>query len=682
MKKLLAIITFVLVASAPNLYGQNKNYSDYNLIRAAELIEEEEYQQGLDLVKEHLTEYPHDADAYVVSTIAYYAQGEYMTALRDVNKAYEFWNKKCTTEKYKILWWRAVIYEKLLEYDRVLADLDVAYKLAIKANKEDATSILESVANIYYAQDQYDKSDQIYQRLHREDPLSVVPMLGLARNMVVREQYEDVIALADRCLQLDSEHFQAYLLRMRAYDCMGQTDKAIDDAINYFRYAAEPDENVFMPVMKKHISYAIAKVSVEINTKDSIYWRYLRSSLYESVGNYAKALEEYNNIAIDYGESSTINYYRAECYAELGDMQRAIAEITQIIDVYGEDYSLMASRGNYYRLAGEYESAIKDFSQTIRINPLTAYGYYMRGWCYELMGDDKQALDNYNEGIDLDKSIPYIYLMRGELYLKRGERKRANDDFEEVLQKDTVVMVGSCRQYALRCLGRDEEAVEWMEKIVEENPEEPGAYYDLSCLYALMKRSDESLSALRTAFEKGYRSFAHIDNDDDLDYIRNLPEFKSLIDEYKSKSIIFVEESEEAPEDVIATESKVQMTRVYSGVYEVPCTVNGLPLKFIFDTGAATTTISAVEATFMLKNGYLQQSDIKGKEYYSVATGEIHEGTIIRLREIQIGDAILRNVEASVTHTTQAPLLLGQSVMERFGTITIDNTNSMLIIKQ
>ena len=124
------------------------------------------------------------------------------------------------------------------------------------------------------------------------------------------------------------------------------------------------------------------------------------------------------------------------------------------------------------------------------------------------------------------------------------------------------------------------------------------------------------------------------------------------------------------------------MKKMRSGVYEVPCVINELPLKFIFDTGASTVTISSVEAAFMLKNGYLKEGDIRGKEYYSTATGEIHEGTVIRLREIKIGDAVLRNVDASVTHSQQAPLLLGQSVMERFGTITIDNSTSKLTIKQ
>ena len=165
-----------------------------------------------------------------------------------------------------------------------------------------------------------------------------------------------------------------------------------------------------------------------------------------------------------------------------------------------------------------------------------------------------------------------------------------------------------------------------------------------------------------------------------MDSLRELPEFKSLIAEYETKPV-FIEGDENVEEEQIETVSEIQMKKMYSGVYEILCTINELPLKFIFDTGASSVSISSVEASFMLKNGYLRSDDIKGKDYYSMATGEIHEGTVIRLREIKIGDIMLRNVEASVVHSQQAPLLLGQSVLERFGIVTIDNINSRLIIK-
>ncbi|MBR0532057.1 MAG: retroviral-like aspartic protease family protein, partial [Bacteroidales bacterium] len=106
------------------------------------------------------------------------------------------------------------------------------------------------------------------------------------------------------------------------------------------------------------------------------------------------------------------------------------------------------------------------------------------------------------------------------------------------------------------------------------------------------------------------------------------------------------------------------------------------PLQMIFDTGASDVTISSVEASFMLKNGYLSNRDIKGKKYYQTANGQISEGTVITLREVKIGDAVLHNVDASVVGSQRAPLLLGQSAMERFGTITIDNEAGKIIIKR
>lgn len=63
-----------------------------------------------------------------------------------------------------------------------------------------------------------------------------------------------------------------------------------------------------------------------------------------------------------------------------------------------------------------------------------------------------------------------------------------------------------------------------------------------------------------------------------------------------------------------------------------------------------------------------------------MATGELSAGTIITLREVMIGDVLLKNVEASVVGDQRAPLLFGQSAMERLGIITIDNEQNKLII--
>lgn len=116
------------------------------------------------------------------------------------------------------------------------------------------------------------------------------------------------------------------------------------------------------------------------------------------------------------------------------------------------------------------------------------------------------------------------------------------------------------------------------------------------------------------------------------------------------------------------------------GVYIVPCSVNGLKLKFIFDTGASDVSISLTEALFMIKNGYLKSEDILGKQYYSIANGDIAVGTKFILREIEIAGLKLKNVEASVVHEMEAPLLLGQSAIAKLGKIQLDPSNNTLTI--
>ena len=116
------------------------------------------------------------------------------------------------------------------------------------------------------------------------------------------------------------------------------------------------------------------------------------------------------------------------------------------------------------------------------------------------------------------------------------------------------------------------------------------------------------------------------------------------------------------------------------GVSIVPCKVNGLNLSFIFDTGASDVTISLTEASFMLKNGYLKKEDIIGSEKYLDATGNISEGIVINLREIEIEGLKLQNVKASIVKTLNAPLLLGQSALSKLGTIKLDLDRNQLTI--
>lgn len=116
------------------------------------------------------------------------------------------------------------------------------------------------------------------------------------------------------------------------------------------------------------------------------------------------------------------------------------------------------------------------------------------------------------------------------------------------------------------------------------------------------------------------------------------------------------------------------------GVYYLPCEINSLKLKFVFDTGASDCSISLAEAIFMLKNGYLNESDLLGSTYSRIANGEVVEGTKIILKTVKIGDKTIYGVQASIVHSLSAPLLLGQSAIKQLGKFQFDYATSSLTI--
>lgn len=137
------------------------------------------------------------------------------------------------------------------------------------------------------------------------------------------------------------------------------------------------------------------------------------------------------------------------------------------------------------------------------------------------------------------------------------------------------------------------------------------------------------------------------------------------------------EEQPDLPRKRFKGKTVVKMERE-NGVYKIPVTINGANMSFIFDTGAGLISISNVEASFLYKQGKLSIDDILGEAKFSDANGDISVGTIIRLKEVTISNRTIYNVQASVVDNSVAPLLFGQSALEKFGKISIDYNNNTI----
>jgi len=127
----------------------------------------------------------------------------------------------------------------------------------------------------------------------------------------------------------------------------------------------------------------------------------------------------------------------------------------------------------------------------------------------------------------------------------------------------------------------------------------------------------------------------------------------------------------------------IQLEKTSDGLYKVPVVLNGvLKISIIYDSGSSDVSISPDIAMTLIRTGTLTESDYIGTQSYMFADGTYAKSKRIIIRELQIGNQTITNVEASISNSINAPMLLGQSVLKRFGTITIDNNSNTLLIQK
>lgn len=367
----------------------------------------------------------------------------------------------------------------------------------------------------------------------------------------------------------------------------------------------------------------------------------------------------------------------ADCCRELGDFPQALEAISQAQQMRPDDLDLISSKADILGESGDIDGAIAEWTRYIDKSPDFFGGYYRRGFFKDLSQQTDAAIEDYDMSIMLNPDYAYAYLGKGDMLLRKGQTEDAMEAYRKVIELDTVPNTSSCAMYAYLALDEKEKAVDFMERVIANDSTDCGNYYDGACFYSRMGDLDKALDNLRTAFEKGFRRFHHVMSDDDLELLRATDGFKALMEEFQKEPLT----SSDGESSISKVSERVEIPFTPDGgCASVKCTINELPLNFIFDTGASIVSLSQVEANFMLKNGYLKRDDFVGSGRFVDANGDVTEGTIVNLRDVDFGGLKLNNVRASVVRNQKAPLLLGQSVLGRLGSIEIDNPGKKLII--
>lgn len=528
-----SVFTFLVIIITNLSFAQSENYKT-----AYAAYKEGDSEKALEYFEKDVTENPNSAYGHFYLSVLYVIQEKLKVAQEHIDKALLNFPDTSITMRSKSYAVKGDIEFKLKNNENAFKN----YVLAIQLNPKEINLYLDR-GQYYFELGQLDKAEADFKSILSLDVNNIYAYGGLGRNYLKEKRYDLAEKNLTKAIQLNDLYYVALQLRAQTYFEQKKYKEAILDILEAI--ALEPDESenrdLFLTYSLKDFDFTLTELNEKSkNLPFSEFWNTMRARLYAKHGKFKLAIKEFDQLIKYLGTENNIDYLineRATAYEDASLYNKAIEDYNYLIRNDSTDAVVFSQRANAYRNAGDYQKAIQDLNTSMELDPEDYWNFYMRGWIYvEMLKEFDKALEDFNTAVRLNPEDAYTRLMRGRLLLeKRNEKEKAAADFNVIstLEKE-IKEDGNCKQYALFHLDKKSEAIQWMKEILEKYPSE-GNYYDAACLYALMNKKEESVAALKTSFEKGNTNFKHISIDDDLDNIKQTPEYVLLYNKWFEK---------------------------------------------------------------------------------------------------------------------------------------------------
>ena len=167
-----------------------------------------------------------------------------------------------------------------------------------------------------------------------------------------------------------------------------------------------------------------------------------------------------------------------------------------------------------------------------------------RGSAYFQLSESQKAIDDLDAVIQKAPQVVVAHQFRAIAHARLGHKEEAKADLKRFQERDST---DSSKLYVSVIISAElgeglNEAVGALEAALRRKPQDSGLQYDAACAYAMASRmiarmdqarsqslSERALSLLRKAIENGYADYGHMQEDADLDPIRDLPAFAEIM---------------------------------------------------------------------------------------------------------------------------------------------------------
>lgn len=666
-----------------------------------EFLQSYHYQRGIELhnqgrdgdafeeFKLELNEHPENGMAHLMIADIHYQHNVMGTALQAANNAIKLLQETANNDYLSQIYYiRGEIYRALNESDNWQSDI-----LKSLEYNPDSVDALGELGDFYYFRNEYDKSDIQFNKIINLQPHNPYGYMGRGRNDQGRNEHKAAIAHFERAAQLDSDYSPAHSFMAESLLALNKKSDAIDSIIAAISISEQDRKarDMMMRIANADMQGLCLKIKAKaIQHQDNDSWYRLLGWVCAGQGDMKEAILAYHKAYI-ISASTELLGYKAFCWSKMGVYDKAIEDIKLAIEKDPQNIDFKEKLAIYHAESGLLNEAIADVTSIIEEQPDNHLFYFNRGrFLFELDKYD-DAIKDFDTALSLKDSLALPLLYKGWALSEMGKEEEATKVWQSIIEKEDLFEdTDYTIPLALYFLDYNDESETKCKACIAQKEKEEYYHYDgdlylyAAALFCRTGNKPLAIEHLKKSIDSCNCRLWYMNNGKLLKPLRNEQEFNNFISDIEHQIT-------KNKEEVLAVLSKLSNNNLNNIKAEIPfvregkmckvkCEVNGLPLHFIFDTGASDVTMSSVEATFMLKNGYLNESDLSGKQYYRTADGSIAEGVKVRLHNVGFAGLSLSNVKAGIVTNQSAPLLLGQSVLERLGRIEIDNDKMLIKI--